>query len=78
MQAYKAIYNKGQFVPLEPVTIPEGSNAIITVLDFPVSGLSDGDNSQLAAFDALISAIHASGEEVPAFERAQLHREVKL
>jgi predicted DNA-binding antitoxin AbrB/MazE fold protein len=33
MQAYRAYYDGGRFVPLEAVEIPEGSQAIITVLD---------------------------------------------
>ena len=35
MQAYRAYYNEGRFIPLEQLEIPEGSHAIITVLDFP-------------------------------------------
>jgi predicted DNA-binding antitoxin AbrB/MazE fold protein len=78
MKAYKAIYNQGQFVPLEPIAIPEGSNAIVTVLDFPVENFSRNGNPQLAAFEALIAEIHESGEEVPSFERVQLNREFEL
>ena len=77
MQACKAYYNNGQFIPFETVKIPEGSHAIITILDFPIIDLEE-DNPQLAAFDGLIAEIHGSGEEVPQFERARLHREVEL
>jgi predicted DNA-binding antitoxin AbrB/MazE fold protein len=76
MQALRAIYNDGQFVMLENLDIPEGNQAIITVLDFPA--WNDTDNLQLAAFNAFMTEIHANGEEVPVFERAQLHREVEL
>ncbi|MCL2011076.1 MAG: hypothetical protein FWG71_11120 [Synergistaceae bacterium] len=38
----------------------------------------DEENHQLAAFDELVAAIHASDEEVPEFERADLYREVEL
>ena len=33
MQACRAYYEKGRFIPFEPLEIPEGSQAIITVLD---------------------------------------------
>ena len=33
MQAIKAYYNEGTFIPFEPVMIPQGSHAIITILD---------------------------------------------
>lgn len=34
MQAIKAYYNEGAFVPFEPVAIPKGSHALVTILDF--------------------------------------------
>jgi len=37
MQAVKAYYNEGAFIPFEPVAIPKGSHAIITILDFAIS-----------------------------------------
>jgi len=37
MQAVKAYYNGDTFTPFEPVEIPKGSHAIITILDFPIS-----------------------------------------
>ena len=33
MQAIKAYFDEGAFVPFEPITIPKGSHAIITILD---------------------------------------------
>jgi len=33
MQACRAYYEKGRSIPFEPLKIPEGSQAIITVLD---------------------------------------------
>jgi len=35
MQAVKAYYDEGKFVPLQPIRIPKGSRAIVTILDFP-------------------------------------------
>jgi len=37
MQAIKAYYNEGTFIPFEPVVIPKGSHAIITILDFAIN-----------------------------------------
>ncbi|MCL2421616.1 MAG: DUF2281 domain-containing protein [Defluviitaleaceae bacterium] len=37
VKSYRAYYDEGSFVPYEPVTIPKGSQAIITILDFPIS-----------------------------------------
>jgi predicted DNA-binding antitoxin AbrB/MazE fold protein len=37
MQAVKAYYNEGMFVPFEPVAIPKGSHAIVTILDFAIN-----------------------------------------
>ena len=37
MQAVKAYYSEGAFIPFEPVAIPKGSHAIITILDFAIN-----------------------------------------
>jgi predicted DNA-binding antitoxin AbrB/MazE fold protein len=37
MQAIKAYYNEGTFIPFEPIMIPQGSHAIITILDFVIN-----------------------------------------
>ena len=37
MQAVKAYYNEGAFIPFEPVVVPRGSHAIITILDFAIN-----------------------------------------
>jgi len=37
MQAIKAYYKEGMFIPFEPVMIPQGSHAIITILDFVIN-----------------------------------------
>jgi len=47
MQAVKAYYSEGAFVPFEPVVIPKGSHAIVTILDFAISPPQDiGEYSQ--------------------------------
>jgi len=38
MQAVKAYYDEGKFIPFHPIKIPKGSHAIITILDFPIKG----------------------------------------
>jgi len=37
MQAVKAYYHDGAFVPFEPISIPKGSHAIVTILDFTIN-----------------------------------------
>ena len=41
MQACRAYYNNGRFIPFESLEIPEGSQAIITVLDFPAENIDE-------------------------------------
>ena len=43
MQAVKAYYDEGAFIPFEPVTIPKGSHAIVTILDFVINQSQDID-----------------------------------
>jgi len=43
MQA--AYYEEGKFVPFQPVKIPKGSHAIITILDFSMSETQATDDS---------------------------------
>ena len=69
MQAVKAYFDEGKFVPFKPVAIPQGSHAIITILDFPITTITPSSASQLAAFDIFIDAVRASGEEPPEFKR---------
>lgn len=38
VKSYRAYYDDGSFVPYEPVVIPKGSQAIITILDFMPPG----------------------------------------
>ena len=45
MQAIKAYYDEGIFVPFKPIKIPKGSHAIVTILDFPMDdGQYIGEN----------------------------------
>ena len=81
MQAYEGYFERGRFVPLGVVKIPERKRTIITVLDEPVhsDAASDDVNRRLKALDELDAMVDASAdEEVPLFERANLHREVEL
>ena len=74
MQAVKAYYNEGRFIPLGLGRLPEGTKAIITVLDEPTTNIPE----QLKAFDALCNAIDAvSDEDMPSFEPIRF-REVEV
>ena len=48
MQTIKAYYDEGKFIPFHPVSIPNGSHVIITLLDMPASEVSSTDNSVAA------------------------------
>lgn len=75
MQAVKAYYSEGRFVPLGIGKLPEGTPAIITVLDEPARGVEE----QLKAFDALVEEIHAAAdEEMTEIERLRLNCEVEV
>ena len=43
VKSYRAYYDDGLFIPFEPVTIPKGSQVIVTVLDFLVEGLQESN-----------------------------------
>ena len=74
MQACKAYYNNGQFVPLGLGKLPEGTQAIITLIDEVPRGI----NERLTEFDAIMGAIEAAAdEEMPTLEPIRL-REVEL
>jgi predicted DNA-binding antitoxin AbrB/MazE fold protein len=74
MQAYEAYYSKGRFVPLGIGKLPEGTRAIITVLNEPARVISE----RLKEFDALVADIHAAAnEEMPEIERIKF-REVEV
>jgi len=46
MQAVKAYFDEGKFVPLQPIKIPKGSQAIITILDFPIDEVEPVENTK--------------------------------
>ena len=74
MQACRAYYNDGRFVPLGFGKLPEGTQAIITLLDEAPIEI----NEHLKEFDALVGEIHAAAdEEMPPLERIKF-REVGL
>jgi predicted DNA-binding antitoxin AbrB/MazE fold protein len=74
MQACRAYYNNGRFIPLGFGKLPEGTKAIITLLDeAPIKV-----NERLMEFDTLVDEIHeAVDEEMPDLERIMFH-ELKL
>ena len=74
MQACRAYYNNGRFVPLGFGKLPEGTQAIITLLEEVPNGIDE----KLREFDAITRAINAaSDEEMPPIERLTL-REVEV
>ncbi|MCL2600229.1 MAG: hypothetical protein FWD88_03510 [Treponema sp.] len=68
MQAYEGYFQGGRFYTVGvPVRIPEHRRIILTVLDEPVR--DENTAHRLAAIDRFLTAIDASDEEVPDFER---------
>ena len=74
-QSYQGYYTAGNFRTLDGIPVPRQGDAVLVFIDR--TPLKD-NNEQLAAFDEFMASIHGSGEEVPEFERARLHREVDL
>jgi tetrahydromethanopterin S-methyltransferase subunit B len=65
MQACRAYYNNGRFVPIGLGILPEGTQAIVTLLDESPFVVSE----HLKEYDALVDEIHASAdEEMPELE----------
>ena len=76
MQEYEGYFEGNRFIPFGATNIPERRKARVIVLDEVVS---DDVGQQLSELDELIAMIKSSSDEViPAFERADLHREVDL
>ena len=48
MQAIKAYYDDGKFIPCEPVKIPKGSHAIITILDFSIENMHEENDNDVS------------------------------
>ena len=87
MQACRAYYSDGRFIPFEPLDIPEGSKAIITVLDFPVESIDgsqeDVSRRQKEAVSRFRNVVQNSEPLPPEFdeimsERVNIKRELDL
>ena len=83
MQAYRVYYDEGKFIPFEPVEIKKGSQAIVTILDFPFentnkqNSLNDASSRQIEAMRRFREEIRDNDEPVPEFERVTL-RDVEI
>jgi predicted DNA-binding antitoxin AbrB/MazE fold protein len=74
MQAYEAYYSNGRFVPLGIGKLPEGTRAIVTVLNEVPRDIE----ARLKEFDALVEEIRAAAdEEMPPIEPIRF-REVEV
>jgi hypothetical protein len=47
MQAVKAYYDGDKFVPFQPIKVPKGSHAIITIVDFSTGEDNSTSNSEV-------------------------------
>ena len=75
MQAVKAYYDDGKFIPLQPVVIPKGSQVIVTILDSSFDARPS--ESRIDWLNRLEAAIELSmDEELPdwAFQRSKKMR----
>ena len=73
MQEVRAYYDEGKFVPLEPLKIPKGSQAIVTILGFPFNDdLQEDDECvrQIEAMRKFREEIRNCDEPVPEFDKA--------
>jgi len=74
MKACWAYYSNGKFIPFGFGKLPEGTRAIITLLD----EMPNVIDTRLREFDAIMQAIEtATNEEMPPIEPIRL-REVEL
>ena len=75
MQAVKAYYDDGRFVPVDPIKLPNGSSAVITIFDFPIVEVKPIKNeSRIEWFNRLSEARElAKDEDLPdwPFERSK-------
>ncbi|MCL2204863.1 MAG: DUF104 domain-containing protein [Defluviitaleaceae bacterium] len=84
VKSYRAYYDEGIFIPYEPVTVPKGSQAVITILDFAFDAARDtagttneASRRQIEAMRRFREEIRSNDEPVPEFERVTL-REVEV
>jgi len=80
MQAYRAYYKGGRFVPLDTVQLPEGSQAIVTVLEESPEEIC---RRQREAMKQFRKAVQASEPLPPEFDeimsqRVNITREIDL
>jgi len=74
VQACRAYYDNGRFIPLGFGKLPEGTQAIITLLEEVPKGIDE----LLREFDVIMEAIEAAAdEEMPPLEPIQF-REVEM
>jgi len=74
MQACRAYYNNGRFIPLGFGKLPEGTPAIITLLE----DIPKNVDKRMEEFDAIMQAINdAVDEEMPPLEPIHF-REVEV
>jgi len=77
VKAYRVYFDNGIFVPYEPVAIPEGSQAIVAILDFPVENaqehgeMDDVSRRQMEAMRRFREGLRECNEPVPDFERVK-------
>ena len=85
MQAYKAYYDEGKFILFDHAEIQKGSQAIITVLDFPIEYANNNKPNvrQKKALKKFREAIRSSEPLPPEFDevinqRVNITRELDL
>jgi len=76
VQAYRAYFDDGKFIPFESVKIVKGSQVIVTVLDFPIEDVKSNKTSfrQKAALNKFREAIRNSDPLPPEFDEVMSQR----
>jgi len=80
MQAYRAYYERGRFIPLVEVDLPEGSPVIVTVLEESSEEVSKRQRAAMARFrEAMLSTgpLPTAFDEVMK-DRTNITREIDL
>jgi hypothetical protein len=75
-QQYEGFFEKGKFIPNEPVRIPEHKKVIVTILEETEDDRKKRQMADLAECFRLLD--DSMDEEVPDFPRAKLHRELEI
>ena len=80
MLACRAYYTEGRFVPLDPLDIPEGSQAIVAVLDLPQDDICSRQRIAMALFREAIRTSEPLPLEFDEIlsHRVRIDREVDL